>query len=560
MENILIILNSKEIEPALRLTADMESYRIYTHDPHLIDHIRIRGLKNVEFFNWENCIGFPECEKSALDTALLVEARLAASAKVFFPEMSIQAWQYPPLVHMYLVLKWFSGLWRDFPKRKTDKYFVFVLDNPSILNLWSYLPSVLLLELLNANGFEFSAFSYGGKPAEQVMIPNLIGKHQGDCGLLTHIPTCVYDFVYFNEELAATGKPVINLESSHSNVPVFGSNSIGLADVEELIPALPEDLRGKMENFTKRIHDDLSELIGVYIKSPAYRDRQAQQIARVYRSQVAFYFLLQQYFHQTKPAKIIISDHDAGIHGPLISFAQDNGIPVVMLPHSKRTNDIPYDYEDITCLTHPIQGASISNGNGKPVRNFRLSFPEALSGSTVFPPKIENICLILNELCCTGVYYTRINPYLDGIRRISAWCSENKVTLSIRCKPSMPFITLLTTATGIEISSLFNSMTGPMTEFTKGKDLCLMYDAPTSGIVEFLRASVPVLNPVPEPLSPSEASTVHTDLVPRGSIEEILGQLDSFMKDRANFLKFRNAQFGNYVSAFKDAQPLRAFL
>lgn len=560
MENILVILNVKEIELASKMAGDLQTYKVYTHDPQLVDHIRLSGLQNVEFFDWENCLELAELEKGVLRSLPNIEAQFDTTAKKFFSEISIRGWQYLSLLHVFLTLKWYSRLWKEFPIKKTDKYYVFVNDNPSRLNLSSYFPSVMLLELLNTLGIDFSAFSYGGKLADSTLLPNLIGEQETPCELLTHIPTCVYDYVYFNDEIAATGKSVINLESSFTNVPVFGSKSVSLTGTENLFLTLPEDLRERIENFTSQISEDLSVLIGEFIKTPAYRDRQAQQIAEVYRSQIACYFLLQRYFHLHKPAKILISDHDAGIHGPLISFAREHGIPVVMLPHSKRTNNIPYVYENIICLKHPVQWEGVLNGNGKLIPNFHLSYPEALAGSTVFPRKIENIGLILNELSSLGVYYTRIKPYFEGIKKISKWCTENGVILSIRCKPSMPFITLLATATGIEIKALFDTMSVSMAEFTKGKDLCLMYDAPSSGILEFLRSSVPVLNPVPEQLSVTEASTVHTTLVPRGSIEDILNQLDLFMADRVNLLRFRNTQFSNYVDSFKDSYPLRFFL
>lgn len=560
MENIFVILNTKEIELAKKMVGDMQSYKVYTHDPQLIDHIRLSGLANVEFFDWENCLELADLEKEAIRSVASLEAQLDITAQNIFPDISIRAWQYFSLLHVLLMLKWYSRMWKEIPITKAGKYHVFINDNPSSLNLSSYLPSVMLLELLNALGIELSAFSYGVRPADSALLPNLVGEQEAPCGLLTHIPTCVYDYLYFNEEIAATGKSVVNLESAFTNVPVFGSKSVGLTGTEELILTLPEDLQKKIDDFTSRISTDLSAFIGEFIKTPSYRDRQVQQIAKVYRSQIVCYFLLQRYFFRNKPAKMLVSDHDAGIHGPLISFAQVHRIPVVMLPHSKRTNNIPYIYENITCLSHPVQGEDISNGNGKLIPNFYLSYPEAFSGSTVFPRRIESICLILNELSSLGIYYTRIKPYFEGIRKIATWCTENGVVLSIRCKPSMPFITLLAEATGLEIQSLFDSMSVSMAEFTKGKDLCLMYDAPSSGILEFLRSAVPVLNPVPEQLSITESSTVHTSLVPRGSIQDILNQLDLFMADRANLLRFRNTQFSGYVNAFKDTYPLRFFL
>lgn len=562
MENILIIINARDIEPALKISANLNDYKVITHDPHLIDNIKIKGFKNIVFFNWENCDNYSEIANWGNQASVDAETGLDATAQHFFPGLSIRSWQAMAMAHMLIMLKWFEGLWRDFPKVISSKYHIFIYDNPFTLSGWSFLPAIMLLENLASKGMQFSAYSYGtgDKPVDVNLIPNLVGTYESSesASLLTHLPTCFYDYPYINAELSASGRRVINLESDFFNIPVLNSISIKMANIDALIDTLNCDVKDRIEKFTEAMFVDLKNLIGKYIKTPTYYERQATRMARVYRAQVVLYFLLQQYFRTNKPGKMLLSDHDGGIHGPLIAFAKENDIPVLMFPHSKQTRTIAFQYDNITCLTHPIQGSSIANGNGRQLLNFHLNFPETFSGSSVFPERIKNICLVLNELCCYdwGVYYTRITPYLKGISRISEWCKKNGVALRIRCKPLTSMLTLLSPVSGIEINDLHADMSISMADFCNGQDLCLLYDIPTSGVIEFLKTSTPILNPVPGIV----LTTGCFSFIPRESVEDILSRLDMFMADHTSFLRFRNEQFGNYVGAFKHSYPLRAFL
>jgi hypothetical protein len=87
-----------------------------------------------------------------------------------------------------------------------------------------------------------------------------------------------------------------------------------------------------------------------------------------------------------------------------------------------------------------------------------------------------------------------------------------------------------------------------------------MYDTPTNAGIEFLRVGVPILNPIPAPLSRSEAATVNQLIIPSASVDTILAQMDSFVADENSLQVFCLGQFADYMGLFKSAYALRRFL
>jgi len=409
---------------------------------------------------------------------------------------------------------------------------------------------------------EFQAYTYGKRPDSTELIPNLFSDFEESSAfdILVHLPTCFYDFDYFNAELAASGKRTLNIISRIWYPPINASKTVRLVTIGEVKHLLPEALLNKANFFLTVITEKLDELLTPYISSPAYRSRQTQNIASIYRSQLITYYLLDDFFKAGRPSKALISDHDAGFNGPLLTYLQNNNIPVLLVPHSKTYANLEFDGGNLTALSHPIQDGSISDRNGKRVLHFHLAYPERLETNTGIPDRIRGIGLLLNGFSLNGVYATRYKTYLDGIIKISHWCKANNITLGIRCRPHLPLMSILSAKTNIELSELIRARSVPLLDFAKEYELCLMYDSPTAAALEYLKISIPILNPVPEDLTWAEANTINSDVVPRGSVDTILEMLDTFIADEINFFVFRTTQFRKYINLFNNALPLRHFL
>jgi hypothetical protein len=560
MENAIIIISQHDIPAAAEAAKTLDDYVVYVFDPLLVDKVQERMLLHARFVIWENCPDYPQLEKWSHAAALSFERELDAAVREIVPEVSICAWQHHNFTCLSAAIRWYTGLWDDvISKIPESRLHVFMCDNPAHYYWPSFVPALLLLQKLKSVGRVFSAYTYGPRHDETDVVPDLRGRSEAG-ELLVHLPTCLYDYNYINDELQASGKSVINIQAKNWDVSITSATTMGLAKRAELDHALPESFHQKAATFKRLIADKIDALLTPYIATPTYRAQQAQFFAEIYTSQLATYYLLEEYFQVRKPAKVIISDHDAGFHGPIYSFAKHHEIPVLLIPHSKVSHYVEFDYQNVISLSHPLQGDQVSFANGKRVLNFKLAYPEKFSATSVFPAPIRSIGLVLNSLSQEGIFFSKLTPYINGILEINRWCQENNIELKIRCKPGQLIKYILAGAIGFDPDTMENPLYAPLADFARSCDLCLMYDTPTSAALEFLQNSIPILNPIPEDISWIEGTITSPTIVPRANVSSILGTLETFVADPINFFIFRSTQSSNYINSFSRAYPLRHFL
>lgn len=563
MKNTIAIINAGDISPAVQIAKDLPSYTVYLFDPVLVDMATASGLQNIKLIAWDNCPLYDELDADARATAFALEAELDMAVRDIVPDVSIAAWQHLNLYYLFMMLKWYSGLWNGLGNKLVGtQAHIFICDNPATYYFNSFIPSVLLLWYLKSHGIEFSGYTYGATDDVSLSIPDLSGVNEDGHieQMLTHLPTCWYDVNYFHQEIKASGKQIINIEAKHFNIPVPAHKTLSLVNANDVFPGLPEPLRDTIDAFLQRVVETLDRYLAPYIVVGSYRERQVQHLGTLYRCQLLTYYQLNQHFEHSKPSKILLSDHDTGFHGPIVSFARKHFLPILLLPHSKISTDVEFEYRNITALTHPIQGREISDAGGKSVFNARLLYPETFSGSSLVGKGIKTVSFLLTAYSLNGVCFSRWASYIEGIRRIVAWSEENGIELKIRCKPSYSLFHLLAAEIGCDKTILYKNMAESMEQHVASCDLCLMYDSPTSADLYFLKNSVPILNLVDRPLTPNELAMCNPLVVPRESVGAGLRRLDGFKSDPVCFAAFRNAQFRNYIQLFQGARPLRSYL
>ena len=563
-EHAVIITHEDDIPPALNIISNLEEhYKVFVFDPYLVDKLAIHGISNIELVTIDRIVDYPTLYKVCHSTAFEFEKELEAAAQTIIPDVSILAWQHLNLFHIFLAVRWYSSLWPEVLGRLTGrKLHVFVCDNPAQYYDASFIPSLLLMQVLASTHIGFSAYSYGKKDDYTDLTPDFFGESPEPlaCDIFAHLSTCFYDFRYFNDELAASGKTVIHMRSREWSVPINAVRTIGLGKRETLADRLPAEFLEKEAAFFNCVKDKLDTLLEPYIRTQSYRNRQAAHIANVYTSQLAAYYQLEEYFTRKKPSKILLSDHDAGFHGPIVSFSEKNGIPVLLLPHSRTSGNIEFDGSNMVSLVHPVQGESVTDRNGKRILTHTLAYPESFYPTTVFPAPVKKVGLLLNTLSQNGVMFTRYGSFIAGIKKITQWCKNNGIELSIRCRPHLPLLTVLSGATGMEVGELKQAISVSLVDYAKSCDVCLMYGAPTAGALDFLKHSIPVLNVLDDDLTLHESSTINAKVIPRSSVDAALTMLDTFVSDPANLFDFRNTQFINYINLYNNAYPLRHFL
>lgn len=563
MANILIILNVEDIAPAQQVAATLESYQTYTFDPILLDRIMVAGLANAELITWDNCLQYGALDSWANHAAFDMEAELVAVAREVVPEVSIESWQHLNLYYLFMTVKWYGVMWQALGSHFAGhKLHLFLCDNPQAYYFNSFVPSVLLLNYANNNGIEFAGYPYGAKASIADVVPGLTGVRGPDAQemILTHLPTCMYDIHYFNRELAACGKYIVNLDAKYFNMPVTAHETIPVARYEQLLPEIDPALAERLPLLQDSLLRKLDALLQAQIPTNHYRIRQAEHIAQVYTVQMLAWARLNQYFSQTRPSKLLLSDHDTDFHGPLIAFAEQHHLPVLYVPHSKTTSDIFFKYKNLSCYSHPIQGDVILAPDGRSVPNPKLNFPEHFQYINNVRPAIQKVALLLQVISLNGIYVTRYGPYMDGVKKMVAWCRKHGLDFSIRCKPSYSIIKLLSEETGVDGASLIQTANLPMADYAASTDLCFMYDSPTSAELEFLTRGVPVLNPIPKPLVNIESMVCNPAIIPRDNMDEMLRVATMLVQDPVAAEQFRRKQFRDYLNLFQNAQPLRQFL
>lgn len=563
MEDILVISDGDCIDTAMLVARDRPDLRTWVFDPTLFERAIDTGLPRVELIAPRPATDHPVLLGWARERAFALEASLDRVLQSLGPAPSILGWQHLNLHYQITATRWYAELWdAELPRFAGTRPHLFMCDNPAHYYWPSFGPTLQLAHRLRGAGIEFKAFAFGARADLSTRVPRLFGPglDEQPVSLLTHLPTAFYEKGYFLDEVRASGHRAMNLQARIWNVDFPVDVDVPVASSGQAREWLDPAELERIDTFHSLAAQQLETELAAAVPSPEHRRRQAEHIAEGYRAQLITLALLRRRFAQHRPSRVLITEHDAGFHGPILSFADEQGIPVLMVPHSKTTPDLDFPGRHITSLTHPMQAEAMSDAHGLRVRHYRMAYPEVFNGTGAPSGDLRTVGLLLNGLAINGVQFTRLDAFLAGIRRIADWCRTQGLALKVRGRPGQAMTTLLCEATGQDRQTILASAPETLAEFARSVDVCLMYDAPTSADVEFLKNGIAILNPVPEPLFKAEALAANAQVVPRDDVEGTLQRLADLVADPRRFADFRRQQFIAYVNLFSTAQPLRHFL
>ena len=559
--DVLVILSADDILQSQQVTQQLGHCRIVTFDPSLIDKLRENGIEDIEYISNEDCPGFVDLHDAARTRALKIEDELLQSVQHLLPEVTNLGWNHLDFYYFLLAYRWYNFIADRIVEGFSDlRIHILVNDNAMGFYLPSFIPGIIILERLKSAGIEFHAYSYGQRADETHFIPMLVGENHDPCDVLVHVPTCMHDTQFLEQELQASGKSLFHIYPKYWGIALKADKDIKLVDISNVMEYYPEASNKLIEEFKNVLMPRLDSILSEFIKTDHHRRRQVEHMCNLYRAQFMTYQLLNIYFSSGKPKKILLSDHDAGFHGPIVSFAETHNIPVLLFPHSKTTPDIQFDRQAVTVLTHPIQGQAIFDSKQKRTHNVPLAYPEDFSSNSRAPQPLKAVGLLLNAVSLNGVMVSDFKPYVDGIRKIVDWCQEHHLKLAVRGRPGFSLNFLLERNSGLDVEAMKANTAMPLAAFAASIDVCLMYDAPTTAELEFLRNGVPILNPIVDPLSKYEAVISNTHIIPQSDIQDTLYTLASFLDDPLNLHAFRMGQFSDYVGLFRNAKSLRSLL
>jgi len=563
MKDIVLILDPATINLAAEVCAELEGCEVYVIDPMLVDKLPVSQFGNVELMTGFAGPEYLSMDRTALAAAAEMEAHFDRARIEAGCEVSVLGWRFLNYYYFLMAAQWYSALRTWLAARLTGrKMHLFTGDHPAEYYFDSFFPATLLSSHLSAHGVTCISHNYTNSRTVEYPVLDLRGcatADYADCDLV-HLPTCIYDGPYFSSELRASGRRFINVRSQYWDVDIQADRHLGLADPIAVLETFDRRMRTAVEAFTEAMRAAAQHFLAPFFAIPNFRDRQAEHLALKYRSQLISYMGLQRCFRDMSLGRLVISNHDTGLHGPLIAFAEERGSQVVMLPHSKVSMDVEFRCTNLVLLTHPIQGQPAYNPDRRIIEHHAIRYPENFYGTSARNTPLRVISLVLNDTATRGILVAPTDAYFAGIGQIVEWAKRNDIVLKVRVRPGGSVIRLLSKLFDMDATALTRQLGESMEEHVQTCDLCLMYETPTSACLHFLRNSIPILNPILSEHVGAPRSLLHPDLIQAESIPVTLSRLDGFIAEPLAMQEYGFNQFSSYLRLFREAKTLRTLL
>lgn len=442
-------------------------------------------------------------------------------------------------------------------------------DLPHRYGYHSYVPALIVQEALRAAGQVPTLYKSPQSPWHATVLPDAmhddrVAAEEGlaeRVDLLCHLPTCVYDEALFADEVRASGRAALLLPSQLYDVAAEGLPRTRMETPQRLLERLPVAQREALAATLDRLGGVLAAHLAPLLGKAALVQSQVAAMVDACRDNALVFLTLEQRFAKQPPRTLLISNHDTGQHGGLLSFARRHGMQTLMVPHSKIFNHtLLSSGHDVTCLTHPVQGGEILDLDGNRMPTGVLDFSDDLQVKAAPPRPLATLGIVLNGLAATAICIVDLRLYLQGLAALRQWCAEHGVTCRIRCRPNESAATTVATELGIPEATLLDDQQGSMIDFASGCDLVLGYDQPTSGTIEILRHGMPMMQALCRRLAPEEWRIVDAGIVPQLPVQAILERLSAFHADPLALWQFRRRQLADFVAAGRDGRPLRSWL
>lgn len=442
---------------------------------------------------------------------------------------------------------------------RPERWHVLLPRQPHRYGGHSFLPGLMLVEQLQARGLPHAAYVIDVPALEGGRLPDL-RRLPGDVELLAHLPTCFHDAAYFEEELLASGLRCALLSAEVYDVPMEKLPASGLVDAGEVRGLLPSPAVATLDALAEPVCRLLREHLAPFIRQAAFLDTQVQSLWQGLHAQGLLSLWLDQHFEGRLPHRLLLSNHDATMHGALLSFAARHALPVSLVPHSKVFNQPVFNSDglQLQCLHHGLQGGPCVDLGGRLLPAQRLAYPGAWQQPAA--PRLATVGVVLNGLSANGISLLNVEAYAAGLRRLADGCRALGLTLRWRIRLAETPVLLLAERLGLTADDLLADTHGSLLDFGRGCDLVIGCDAPTSGLHELLREGIAVMQMEMRPLARDEWSIVDSGVAPRMNGVELLDRLRLMADNPAHFAEFCAAQHRRALDSQQGAQPLRHWL
>jgi len=547
----------------LRSGAATQSPRVTVLDPVLQHQADMMGLPGVHLLRLPDTGVAADGTARALAATRLLCADTDAAMATLIPEARGAAWcsHWLKMLH-FMVLAYRSALPHLAQVLHGETINLLLPDTPQRYGFHSFMPGLVLHEGLRAAGLHTQLFANPLPAWDAPRLPDPQAQAAaGDVDLLAHLPTCFYDSALFCSEVLASGRRALALPSQLFDAETPGLPRCAMVGDEVLAERLTATQRSGLDHALDAVGAALARGLSPLLDNPGKVQQQVLALVQGFRANALLFFALQARFGERPPATLLISNHDAGLHGGLLSFARRHRIRTVVVPHSKVFNFPLHSYgHDLLCLTHPLGRREVMDLDSCRLPTALLDFAKPLQVKPTEPVPLATLGVVLNSVSAGALCLLDLDAYLAGLAQLLAWCREHGVACRIRCRPTESSCQLLAAELGIAIEELHAHQQGSLVEFGAGCDLVLGYDVPTSGVFDLLNAGQPVMQALCRRLSPEEYRIVDDAVVPTLALPEALARLAVFRHEPLALWQFRREQLHQQWQAGLAARPLRAYL
>ena len=533
-------------------------------DPVLHTYACINGMPDAQLLQLP---GYdddaPEAAARALASARLMTGQADELMAELIPEARGAAWLTFWLRMLLTTVYACRGMARALAKQTVgDTVHLLLPDQPHRYGYHSFMPGLVINEGLRAAGQSPRLYVNPLPPHDAPMLPDPMTAPVGlAVGILCHIPTCFADSALFSAELQASGQAVLVMPSQVYDVVTDPLPRCGLVPSAVLAARLPAPQRAALDAVLDRLGGVLTQHLGLLVSGAGMVQKQVVALVEAYRMNALLFFAMQAHFADRPPKTMVLSNHDVGLHGALVSFARRHRMHTVMVPHAKIFNGVVASYgHDILCLTHPLQGGEVIDLDGYRMPTGTLDFAKTLQVAAVPPKPLATLGVALNAVSANAISLVDMHSYLPGLRQLLDWCATQRIECRIRCRPNGSAFAMLCTELGLKTEELLAHQAGSMVEYAQGCDLVLCYDIPTSGAFDLLDQGIPVAQVLCRRLEPEHCRMADARVLPRWPVAETLQQLARFKTDPLALWRFRHTQICQRARAGEAALPLRAWL
>jgi hypothetical protein len=546
-KNIIFILLREELPLVKKLTNQLEDYEVFIFDPTIVDEAISEGIGNINFQAVQNHSSRKVQDEWAWNKAIEFGRKINAINSL---EIDISTWQHLNFYYLITRLRWFKDQWIDvLPRFKNNTIHFFLNLATQELYFPSFIPGISLLQAINKLNISKECYPYELNVPNIDLIPDLGEYPNKKFDLLIHAPTLVHDKDYINSELSKVTKTTICLPSRLWDIHINTNERLHL----RLIPQ--EELDSITQFNLSEMKMLLEELIGEYITSGIFKNKQIDAILSSYKRQFILFKDLNEYI-LNPPSKIFITDHDTGFHGPILSFAKKNNIEVLRFPHSKFSYDLLEPNIKSLTFVHPIQSKKDFDLKGEVLHTEKISFGLSFMSKATKSDELSTVGILLNATTLSGNYHTYFTQYLEGLKELINSLKSINITPLIRSRPGNTIKHFIN-----QINTDISFHEGLFDHFYENVDLVIMYGEPTSGLINILNSECPLVYVHDQDLSENVYTKLRNEiLMPKLTIVEATSLIEKLKVYPEEFKNYKCWVLKAYKDLFFNVRELNDFL